>query len=85
MLQNRRIGRQLSLDVALGLELCRLLLNASHRLPTPVCLLAEQNILGRACWKYWPIQKFGGLVDYSDTERLYEPPVVAAAPALKGQ
>ena len=28
--------------------------------------LPKENIIGRACWKYWPLQKFGGLVDYSD-------------------
>jgi len=32
--------------------------------------LPRENIIGRACWKYWPITKFGGLEDYSDVSRL---------------
>jgi len=32
--------------------------------------LPKENIVGRACWKYWPPQKFGGLVDYGDVGKL---------------
>lgn len=26
--------------------------------------LPVQNVTGRACWYYWPLQKFGGMHDY---------------------
>ena len=28
--------------------------------------LPVENIIGRACWKYWPPQKWGGLEDWTD-------------------
>jgi hypothetical protein len=43
--------------------------------------LPASNILGRASWVYWPLQKFGGLADWTDVSGLAAPP---AAPALKG-
>lgn len=32
--------------------------------------LPVENIIGRACWKYWPPQKWGGLEDWSDVSKL---------------
>ncbi len=32
--------------------------------------LPKENIIGRACWKYWPLTKFGALEDYSDVSKL---------------
>lgn len=32
--------------------------------------LPTENIIGRACWKYWPLTKFGALADYSDVSKL---------------
>lgn len=42
--------------------------------------LPEENIIGRACWKYWPPQAWGGLEDWTDLSKITTPP---AAPALK--
>ncbi|PSC70013.1 chloroplast processing peptidase-like isoform X1 [Micractinium conductrix] len=51
--------------------------------------LPAENIIGRACWKYWPLTKWGGLPDYSDVQALVaEQPgggaALPAAPPLKG-
>ena len=32
--------------------------------------LPVENIIGRACWKYWPPQKWGGLQDWTDISKL---------------
>ena len=41
--------------------------------PLPVA-----NVTGRACWVYWPVQKFGGVADYTNTAKL----ALRPAPAL---
>ena len=43
--------------------------------------LPAENIIGRACWKYWPPTKWGGLEDWTDLSKITAPP---AAPALTG-
>ncbi len=32
--------------------------------------LPLENVTGRACWVYWPLNKFGGLHDYTQPARL---------------
>jgi hypothetical protein len=32
--------------------------------------LPVENIIGRACWKYWPLQKWGSLDDWTDISKL---------------
>lgn len=52
--------------------------------------LPVENIIGRACWKYWPVNKWGGLEDWTDVSRLAltadasGAAALPAAPPLKG-
>lgn len=32
--------------------------------------LPMENIIGRACWKYWPLTKWGSLEDWTDMSKL---------------
>lgn len=43
--------------------------------------LPVENIIGRACWKYWPLQKWGGLEDWTDVSKLVVEGGAAALPA----
>lgn len=43
--------------------------------------LPVENIIGRACWKYWPLQKWGGLDDWTDVSKLVVEGGAAALPA----
>lgn len=49
-----------------------------------------ENIIGRACWKYWPINKWGGLEDWTNVSALAltadasGAAALPAAPPLKG-
>ncbi len=52
--------------------------------------LPVENIIGRACWKYWPINKWGGLEDWTNVSALAltadasGAAALPAAPPLKG-
>ncbi|PRW33617.1 Chloroplast processing peptidase [Chlorella sorokiniana] len=50
--------------------------------------LPVENIIGRACWKYWPLQKWGGLDDWTDVSKLVVEgggaAALPAAPPLTG-
>ena len=46
-------------------------------------LLQVENVIGRACFKYWPPQKIGPLEDVTAEERAYLDGGAATAPPLR--